>query len=1521
MPAKNRPPSRAAHIFVALLLSLMAAAPPESSVVFGHQSAQAPALEAALSAGDLEKARALIPENWVAAEQLFVSYLDRAFLSPDSRLPAPESRVLASRLADVFLRMIEYDFARAAIAAMDAADVARRQALIGALRDYHAALEVRRANSVSPETAPGTSAAARQDSFDGWLLTGLQIDARLLDVASRFRDLGFARGELHALASMTNGGASHQERLNAIAESLGDDLSLVRKLPRNEASLAIAERLGFPRTLARILETLATTSRRPADAATFEKAAALLERARAIWLGIPVKETVNGWLSTYPAPQPSFTTLAEIWSLYHQLKRPAADAQRALDDALKLGRPFGERAVSFTLRSFASRSGSLGGTGADSILEASRAFGPAVELAMMRTLAVSGAARPFRPEAAERALAFAVALDDPGERAVTLEWYAANRLRGAAPACTPLPAAFDQLLQLCLKSGESVLVAEALARVADCHLADGDTARATEVFNQAIVQAERGGGPLAAAGLIVGALDELRLPPVPQRFPPPARFELATRAIEYAKSAGSPHELAQAYRVRSQAPRGATNQRFEDLKAALAASAQHAAQTGLVREELECLRLLAQEHAMRGEYQGAVDLQLRRAAAARSSSSRTWGAQITQAEEEAAKLYSTHLGEPLLALEAAERVRQQLEGSLSDPMRRVLPYEYANTYGRLGELSASVGQPIAALEYWDASLRKTDEMRPVVGVVAEPELFRRRVVLRRAALYVKLGDYEAALKDQEAIAGLIPKTVRHVDASENLQRAQVAVDMAWTHALAGNLDKARASAGDALGLYRTDPSGAWPGMPLIDRLVDVLLLTGQPQEAIDFCVSAHQGIRRESLDQPVVERAHVEHLARAHARAGRRDQARSLWLAAADIDRKEPTAAVGGLGGSLLALGLLEIDAGNLVQARQYLVGARAAVNPYDTDRIWQIERALAVVNARTGDAAAATRHYSEALTALESVRERLRPEEFRLKYGFDRLGLYEEHAAALAARAVQSGRTDDADLAFQASERKRTQLVSGLLATGWARIPREAVPEQVRRAFEMEARLGAKQALLREQFAAPADKRNATLVDTLQRELKQLQDDHARLLASVAQGQYRFAAPAALAASLAGPVRTALGPSRVLVEYLVAADRSYAFVVSGSGTKVVPLAIGRDALRQQVRKLLLPFRQLRSGELDLARLPFDTRAAHALYEAIFAPLRPSLGPVSEIVVVPDDILTFLPFDALVEQAPRGTPRGQVLHAEFAGEKYLLHRYAISYLSSSAQLPVGAADTAAPRRSPKRFFALANPAAGRTVPAPVASQDDPLKRQLRSGIYDAFLTPLPGAESEVQRIARHFPAEASSIVRGAEATEAAYEAQAGLARVVHFATHAVASDGQPFYSTMILAPDAAPGHDGFLQAFEVLRTPLQADLVVLSGCETAMGAEDLGQGLVGLVAAFQQAGARSVLSTLWSIDEATAEVMAGFYDAMAKGASTPAALRQAKLQMLKQRLRMGQTDVSLAHPFFWAPFILVGAPAAGPGAR
>ena len=1504
MPAKNRPSSRAALVFVTFLLFVISPSSRQPAEANGPQAGQTAALERALRANDLDQARLLIPDNWAASEQLFVSYLERAFLSPESVQPASEPRLLASRLADVFFRIVEYDFARSVVAALDAADAARCQALIAAARDYYAALERERANSVALTTTAGASPLLQRDEAEKRNGVSRQISAGLIEVADRFSALLCPRCELHALRSMANTGRMPQQRVDRVAAQLGDDLSTVRKQPYTEASLAMADRLGLPRLQCSMVESLGMVSWTVTDAAKLQQAVGYLERARVLYRSIPAREQVKYWLHTLVAPRPSTLALPELWRLYQQLGRPARETQQVLTEALELSRPFGEAAVLSTLSAFAFRAAYIGGGTGEPILEASRAFGPKAELATMRMLAGSYySGRTFRPDAAERALTLAVSIPDARERAVTLEWYATNR--ALSLKCAPAPASYEQLLQLCLKSDEHGLVAEALAGDAYCRLTGGDEASALAAYGQAIETAERA-GPAKAAQVIYGAVT------AGPGIPPPVRFELATRGIEYAKKAESPLELARAYRVRSQAPRGATNQSLADLKEALAAAEQHTAQSGLVGEELECLTLLAQEHVMRGEFQEAVDLQRRRAAKALEFD-QSWARHVVGADQELARVYSKFLGEPTLALEALERVRQHYEGNVLDETQPASTGGKAAAYVTLGDLAATVGQPVTALEYWDKGLSAAAQVP--ASSPNSAAYYRRRILTSRAEQYAALGDFDASVGDWDEIGPLIPQTTRNWTAPETVQRARLAADVAWTHALAGNLDKARASALEALAFYRADRSGKWPGLPLTERLSRTLLATNLPEEAITFCEASRELIRREAFEQPVIERWYLEHLAHAHQKAGRRDQARLLLASAVEIDRKQPTAEVGGLGGSLLALGLLEIDARDYARARDYLLEARAAMNPYDMDRVWQIERALAVVNARLGESDAAVQHYDAALTALESARERLRPEEFRLRFGFDRMSLYEELTALLAFKAVQSERPADAELAFQAAERKRAQILRSLLATGWARTPREAMPDQLRRMSELENRISAKQALLAEEFTRPADKRNAALIDGLQRELGQLQGDHTRLLASVAQGQYRFAAPAALAASLVGPVRAALGPSRVLVEYLVADDRSFAFVVSGSGVKVVPLAIGRDGLRKRVEKLLRPFRQLRAGEVDLARLPFDTRAAYELYQSIFAPLRASIGSASEIVIVPDDALTFLPFEALVEQAPRNAAHDQVLHSEFAGEKFLLHRFAISYLPSSAQLLARASEAGRPGQGPRRFFAMANPAAGRTGSVPAPAHDDPLKRQLRSGSFDAFLTPLPGAEAEVQRIARHFPGNTTAIVTGGGATEAAYESQAGQYGIVHFATHAVASDGQPFYSTMILAPDAAPGHDGFLQAFEVLRTPLQADLVVLSGCETALGAEDTGQGLVGLVAAFQQAGAKSVLATLWSIDEAAAEVMANFYGAMAQGASMPAALRQAKLQLLKQRLRIGTTEVSLAHPFFWAPFILVGAPA------
>jgi CHAT domain-containing protein len=193
------------------------------------------------------------------------------------------------------------------------------------------------------------------------------------------------------------------------------------------------------------------------------------------------------------------------------------------------------------------------------------------------------------------------------------------------------------------------------------------------------------------------------------------------------------------------------------------------------------------------------------------------------------------------------------------------------------------------------------------------------------------------------------------------------------------------------------------------------------------------------------------------------------------------------------------------------------------------------------------------------------------------------------------------------------------------------------------------------------------------------------------------------------------------------------------------------------------------------------------------------------------------------------------------------------------------------------------------------------------------LAPLPGSTDEVARIRRFFPARKVTVLTGPDATEARYKELSPGSEIVHLATHAIATDDQPFYSTLFLAPDGRRQEDGFLQAYEIVRSPLRARLVVLSACETSRGPLGSGEGLLGLVNAFLQAGARSVLATQWGINEAAAVLMPSFYRNMMGGLSAAEALRQAKLETLTKRLPFGGTDVSLSHPLFWAPFVLVGS--------
>jgi len=193
----------------------------------------------------------------------------------------------------------------------------------------------------------------------------------------------------------------------------------------------------------------------------------------------------------------------------------------------------------------------------------------------------------------------------------------------------------------------------------------------------------------------------------------------------------------------------------------------------------------------------------------------------------------------------------------------------------------------------------------------------------------------------------------------------------------------------------------------------------------------------------------------------------------------------------------------------------------------------------------------------------------------------------------------------------------------------------------------------------------------------------------------------------------------------------------------------------------------------------------------------------------------------------------------------------------------------------------------------------------RSGIN---FPPLPNTRIEVQKIGRLFPPDRRKTYLGLNATEAAVKRERlSDYRKVHFATHALIDDEIPARSGVVLSLVNTGQEDGILRMPEIVNLELNADLVVLSACQTGLGKLIQGEGMVGLTRAFMYAGTPRVAVSLWEINDlATADFMQAFYRQMKTGQSPGDALREAKLSMIRSNVP------DYHQPYFWAPFVLAG---------
>lgn len=370
------------------------------------------------------------------------------------------------------------------------------------------------------------------------------------------------------------------------------------------------------------------------------------------------------------------------------------------------------------------------------------------------------------------------------------------------------------------------------------------------------------------------------------------------------------------------------------------------------------------------------------------------------------------------------------------------------------------------------------------------------------------------------------------------------------------------------------------------------------------------------------------------------------------------------------------------------------------------------------------------------------------------------------------------------------------------------------------------------------------------------------------------------------------LSQDQNMIEYFQGPDALYAFVLSKNQFYLREVT-SDSLLGDEIKR----YRQAISQSSDATEF---ADMSHQLHQELLAPLSDVLSG-RQLLIIPDGALNLLPFESLVTKHP---PENK--SARFRTLSYLLDDYVISYAPSATYLELSS-QTKLPDHQ-KEFLGFA-PVFNNLSTARQRSQYPNLKPSLNA---------LPLSKMEVEQIKEMFnrphgfwsflksDKDEARIFEEDHATEDQFKTlPLNRYKYIHLATHAFVSDERPARSGIVFAKTDGDREDGILHANEIYNLNLSAELVTLSACNTGVGKMARGEGMMSLSRAFQYAGAKNLLVSLWNVDDrSTAELMTDFYKNHEQDPVMPSALRKAKRALIE--------DGRYAQPKYWAPFILIG---------
>lgn len=641
-------------------------------------------------------------------------------------------------------------------------------------------------------------------------------------------------------------------------------------------------------------------------------------------------------------------------------------------------------------------------------------------------------------------------------------------------------------------------------------------------------------------------------------------------------------------------------------------------------------------------------------------------------------------------------------------------------------------------------------------------------------------------------------------------------------------------------------------------------------------------------------------------------------------------------------LGDVAFSTGDYATAlRLYTEAVGGAGEDRRNDLMWAAQRGVGrtlwTLAGREKNPAEASRLRAESLKAYEdSIRTietllagSLRSDEARTSFlaltkdVFDEAsGAYAELALATAAPSspVLNGvALTKAAAAFRIAEQGRARALLELLSDTGVELTEGIPAELIKRKSDIQARQYAASELL-----TGVDVDGATparTVQALESELRELE------LARISvENQIRCSSPRYEALTKPQPLsvqdvqRNVLDDNTVLLEYSLGDERSYLWAVTRAGVQLhrLPARTEVETLVAEFRAKLIP-RGLTRG-LVLAREETPQRvgdyaaAAHALYKTAVEPASSLVGD-KRLLVVADGALNYAPFGALVTSVEGST---------YDALRYLTKTNEVTY-APSASVIAAVRGRAEGNTNGNGVLLIADPVFDAGDPRASQAQtqtqgrtNSALPLRLHSALEDVTQSPaggtklarLPGSRTEAEQLAKLARASGrwpDELLDSSASKTNLLSRDLTRYCILHFATHGILNAERPQFTGLALSPVWGGADDGFLKVDEIFNLRLGPLLVMLSACETGLGKQSRGEGVIGLARAFMHAGAPTVGVSLWSVaDQSTAELMPEFYKHLltAEPASPSAALRSAQLTMIEGK--------RFSAPFHWAAFVLVG---------